>query len=341
MEKSNRFLELDALRGIAAIMVVFFHFSVTTALSAMFNLGVTGVELFFMISGFVIYMSLTKAKGSLEFIINRVSRLYPTYWACVTLTFIFICIKEYTGKSADSYNPDIYDYLKNMTMFQYYVPGRDLDGVYWTLIIEMLFYIIMVLLFKVNLLKYIDLFGITTSIIMVSITSVPNCQTYARHIISVIPLFSAGIIFYKIFLLKDKLVLRYTLVLLSLISQIYLFHFRSRLIVEITQTEYAVMCSIYFILFTLLVNGKLKFAVNRITLFLGKISFSLYLIHCFLGSRVIIPALTSKYFHLNYFAAAYLITLPIVIILAYLINIYVEIPISKRMRNKLMLLADN
>ena len=57
---SHRFKELDALRGVAALMVMFFHFSLGRALPSVFKyirLGNTGVELFFMISGFVIFMS--------------------------------------------------------------------------------------------------------------------------------------------------------------------------------------------------------------------------------------------------------------------------------------------
>lgn len=56
--QSNRYTELDALRGIAALMVVFFHFTMDRPQGQMgFKLGVTGVDLFFIISGFVIFMS--------------------------------------------------------------------------------------------------------------------------------------------------------------------------------------------------------------------------------------------------------------------------------------------
>ena len=93
--KSKRFHELDALRGIAALMVVFFHFTIGRAEAKLgFKLGTTGVDLFFIISGFVIFMSLSKVKSSLDFVINRVSRLYPTYWVSVTFTFILIKLKS-------------------------------------------------------------------------------------------------------------------------------------------------------------------------------------------------------------------------------------------------------
>lgn len=88
---TKRYEELDALRRIAALMVVFFHFTLGRPEAKLgFKLGTTGVDLFFIISGLVIFMSLTRVKTSLDFVINRVSRLYPTYWTCATFTFIVI-----------------------------------------------------------------------------------------------------------------------------------------------------------------------------------------------------------------------------------------------------------
>src|ERR1044072_9360250 len=95
---SSRIKELDALRGIAALMVVFFHYTFWRPQAKLgFNLGTTGVDLFFMISGFVIFMSLLHINQSKEFVINRISRLYPGYWACVTFTFIALSVYRHSG----------------------------------------------------------------------------------------------------------------------------------------------------------------------------------------------------------------------------------------------------
>jgi peptidoglycan/LPS O-acetylase OafA/YrhL len=139
--KTKRFEELDALRGIAALMVVFFHFSMKRDdYNSFLKLGAVGVDLFFIISGFVIFMSLQKVSNSKDFIINRISRLYPTYWASVTLTFILIiCYGIFNG---NVYPQNIvFNYVGNMTMFQFYLRIPDIDGPYWTMIIEMIFYI--------------------------------------------------------------------------------------------------------------------------------------------------------------------------------------------------------
>ncbi|NNU33532.1 acyltransferase [Mucilaginibacter sp. S1162] len=58
----NRILELDALRGIAALLVVAFHFNIPLRDKLSLQWGVTGVDLFFMISGFVILLTLKNTK---------------------------------------------------------------------------------------------------------------------------------------------------------------------------------------------------------------------------------------------------------------------------------------
>ena len=90
--------ELDGLRGVAALAVVFYHY--TTRFSIKFNsdiisnvinfkYGHYGVQLFFVISGFVIFMSIEKVKSPFEFLYKRFVRLYPTFWMSLFLTFFY------------------------------------------------------------------------------------------------------------------------------------------------------------------------------------------------------------------------------------------------------------
>ena len=342
--KSNRYDELDALRGIAALAVVFFHLTVTRPEGqSFFKLGVTGVDLFFIISGFVIYMSLNKIKSSLEFVINRISRLYPTYWTAVTFAFFLVSIKslyQYKMLPPDNFT----NYLGNMTMFQYYLGIKDLDGPYWTMIIEMNFYIGILFLFHFRALKFLNIIGITLSITTVILTTfqsdfvIFNRILHALPVLSFIPLFFAGTILYEIYQNRSKLLLKYIILLGCLICQISLFKYAGRSSDYIIHLAYAIMLIVYFFLFILFVNGRLKFIVSKGTLFLGKISFPLYLIHQQISIGVIIPTLTKK-FHINFWIASFFIALPIAIMLASLIAFYVEIPIRKQMREKVYALA--
>jgi peptidoglycan/LPS O-acetylase OafA/YrhL len=103
MSKQNRLFELDVLRGIAALGVVMYHYTThydelyghSQKVLIYFPFGQYGVELFFIISGFVIFMSLERTKSSLDFIVGRFSRLYPAYWTAVILTFTIVTVTRF------------------------------------------------------------------------------------------------------------------------------------------------------------------------------------------------------------------------------------------------------
>ena len=197
----------------------------------------------------------------------------------------------------------------------------------------------MLLLFQFKVLKYLKPIGLALSLIVVIFASFFNSNLVFRifsyiPLLKFIPLFFAGIIFYKIYTEKYNTVENYCILLVCLVCQISLYNYSGWSMRFISQTEYASMLTIYFILFTLFVNGKLKIIVSKPSLFLGKISFALYLIHQKISIGYLIPTLVNKY-HVNYWIASLLITLPIVIGLAAIITDYIEVPFSKRMREKL------
>lgn len=337
---SNRLKELDALRGIAALMVVLFHFTMGRQEANLgFKLGTTGVDLFFIISGFVIFMSLSKVKNSKDFIINRISRLYPTYWACVSFTSLLtITYFSYT-KSDIAFSQYLIQYIGNMTMFQYYLNIPNIDDTYWTMIVEMNFYLLVFFVFHFNLTKYIKPIGLLLSTIITILTSFFNNPVIHKLSIYIpflpfMPLFFSGIIFYKIYTEKSKLFENYLILAIYLICQILLFHSSGKSKAFISQVEYAVMVSLFFLLFTLFVNGKLKFIVCKISLFLGKISFALYLTHLMVSYGFIIPLLTNR-FYINFWVSSLFVSLPIIIGIATIITYYIEIPLNKKMREKL------
>jgi peptidoglycan/LPS O-acetylase OafA/YrhL len=78
-DSKHRFAELDALRGIAALMVVLYHYTTkyqelyghTGATLIDLRAGRNGVQLFFAISGFVIFMTLERTKKPLDFIVHQ------------------------------------------------------------------------------------------------------------------------------------------------------------------------------------------------------------------------------------------------------------------------------
>jgi len=335
-----RLQELDALRGMAALMVVLFHFTMYRPQAALgFKLGVTGVDLFFIISGFVIFMSLMRVRKSMDFIINRVSRLYPTYWACVTFTFLLQLTVLFLNKHQSVAADLSLRYLGNMTMFQFYLGIEDLDGPYWTMIIEMLFYIGILVLFRKHLLRHLTSIGI--GIIVLTWLGIVffEGQYWFDFIYKWIPLlkympvFLAGTVCYKIYTQKGQLAHHYAVILFCLIAQVGFFGHGGNVGAYITRTEYTVMLMVYFGLFVLFVNRKLQFVVSKPTLFLGKISFALYLMHQYVSLEIIIPYLTRK-LHLHFWIAA-AVALVCVISLAAIVTYCIEIPYTRKMKNKL------
>ena len=340
-ENKNRLLVLDSLRGLAAIMVVFFHYTMNREQANYgFRLGTTGVDLFFIISGFVIFLSLNKVSSSYEFVVNRLVRLYPTYWASVTFTFILIYLTHYFQNIV--YDPiNIEYYLWNLTMFQFFNKIPDLDGPYWTLSIELLFYFLMLILFKIKVLKYANYIGLVLAVFFTICAHFCKEFTYIRvfmveyPLFQFIPLFFAGISFYDLYTKKQNRFFIYLSLIVYLICQILMYQYAGRSRNYISQTEYALMLSSFFILFFLFVNNKLGFIVSKYTIFLGKISFCLYLIHQYLGFNTIIPKMMDN-FGLNFWIAAVLIALPITILIATLITFFIEIPLNKKLKSLLL-----
>jgi peptidoglycan/LPS O-acetylase OafA/YrhL len=157
-----RMLELDALRGLAALSVVLFHYTThfertyghSAPLWAQVPFGKYGVQLFFAISGFVILTSLERVERARDFLWGRVARLYPAYWAGVALTFTAVSVLGLAGREFG-----VRTALINLTMFQEFFRVAHVDGVYWTLTVELSFYALVLVLLSTRVLgKVIPLF---------------------------------------------------------------------------------------------------------------------------------------------------------------------------------------
>ncbi|PKW27051.1 acyltransferase family protein [Phycicoccus duodecadis] len=139
----ERFGELDGLRGLAALGVVVYHLTVaydTVVVGApppAFRApwGEYGVELFFLISGFVILLTARRAHRPSDFVISRLSRLYPTYWLGLAVTLVVVLTSGLFPV------PSPATVAANLTMVQRWALVENVDPVYWTLAVEMQFYV--------------------------------------------------------------------------------------------------------------------------------------------------------------------------------------------------------
>ncbi|MFN8348217.1 MAG: acyltransferase [Spirosomataceae bacterium] len=326
-EKHQRLATLDTFRGIAALAVVLFHLMLHQA-EAPFQLGwgATGVDLFFIISGFVIFLTLNKTTSALDFVMARFSRLYPVYWTAVTLTAVFMVVGSWLGYSQLSWG----EYLANMTMFQHYFNVRDLDGSYWTLIVEMLFYGLMLLAFVSKQLDRLEWYGLGLVIgqllvhswLRVSAPSVYNTVQTIFPLINHFQLFWAGILFYKMYTQGyDKW--RVAGVVSAYAVTLFLYDKTGRSSLFLSFSEYVVTGIVYFTLFFLFISRRLEWINNRVTVYLGTISYSLYVIHHYFMVGVI-TILRDKFGWS--FIAAGVIALTSAFILATLITYFIEKP---------------
>ena len=151
---------LDALRGIAVVSVILYHYALAMKdvdtghlckiiikfVSDDIDLGKTGVVLFFVISGFIIPNSL-RLGGSLpteRFLFSRFFRLYPLYWISVLMCLLTLEATQW---------PHWYPIIANATMIQGLLGTYNINGASWTLSIELVFYAACLCMFWLGVLR--------------------------------------------------------------------------------------------------------------------------------------------------------------------------------------------
>ncbi|MGD1450457.1 acyltransferase family protein [Vibrio harveyi] len=320
--KKNRFIELDSVRGIAALAVVIYHYLYRyneLYTHQGLNLdwaywGKYGVQLFFIISGFVIFMSLERVKKPLDFIASRFTRLFPAYWIALIITTLVVYSFGLPGREVSLTSTVI-----NFTMLQEFFKVRHVDGVYWTLTVELIFYFWMFVLLCSNKLNYIQQFVFVLLVISIAYNlgfTPENKYIEKIFIVQYIPYFSIGIILFKGY--KEGLRLSNSILLLMSFWLMYI------------SNEFSVFCLSVFFVFIVYISVFCNVRILRIKVFtfLGSISYSLYLLHQNIGYVIINTGYKLEASPFVSIAAAFITS----IILASILTFYIEGPIMKLMR---------
>jgi peptidoglycan/LPS O-acetylase OafA/YrhL len=160
-EASSRVVAIDGLRGVAATLVVLNHLHGAVSRSASDWLwrpldwvarnGFLGVDIFFVISGFVIALSVSKGAPTLSyfgrFIIRRSIRLDPPYWSAILLEMLLMHLTLRFFPDRPVTLPSTPQLLAHVAYLQNLLGYGDIVSSFWTLCYEIQFYAFFVSLF--------------------------------------------------------------------------------------------------------------------------------------------------------------------------------------------------
>lgn len=270
---------LDSLRAFAALSVCLYHFVCTTTgfisttwVLDLFSVGKYGVQLFFVISGFVIPWAMFHAKFEFKnlfaFMLKRLARLEPPYLFSIVIALIILFLRE---KFLGPQNEHLAISFKQVALhLGYLIPFFNgykwLNQVYWTLAIEFQYYLFIALLF-IPLIRSKLIFRIFIYAAIIALSFVGS----ARFLPHWLPVFLIGI---TLFLYKAKLVGTkeyYSVTILLVAFCIY---------------KYPVVSVIYTLIPVLFVLFFEDLKIKGLN-FLGKTSYSIYLIHSLIGASFI------------------------------------------------------
>ena len=271
----KHFAGLDSLRGLASVSVAWFHLMYiwggVAAVVSFSKYGHFGVNLFFVISGFIIPWSMNRAGYSYSmagrFLLKRIARIEPPYLLSALLALIF----SFLGSHAPGYSgppfhlnwPALFSHLGYLNFFN----GLPwLQPVFWSLAVEFMFYMSMALIFPLLNSKDIKL---RFSAILVLLALIPfNRHNHFQFGFNM-PFFLIGIVLFQ---WKANLASGFStciyIITLVCISQIYM---------NIGQ----VLAGVGSALLVAFLNRPIPILHQ-----LGVISFSLYLVHIPVGSRI-------------------------------------------------------
>ncbi len=154
----QRFLFIDGLRALAALAVVFFHFYEAVSETAVswawhwvetiFTYGYLGVDVFFVLSGFVISYSIRNGDFSFRYFarfgLRRSARLDPAYWITILLEIILIYVGLHFFAGLNTPIPDLPTIVSHLFYAQDLLGHGNIVSIFWTLCYEFQFYVVLV-----------------------------------------------------------------------------------------------------------------------------------------------------------------------------------------------------
>ncbi len=219
---ASRLTTVDGLRAVACLLVIGFHYGVRWtppwivdiyypyhdlfAHIWILKFGRTHACFFFLVSGFVILLTLERCQGVMDFLRKRIARLWPTLVLCASITMIATYAfgpKEWTHGPI-SYVLSLLFIDPNTVRGLVHEPRLGwVDGAYWTLGVEMRFYLLVAALYLVGSKRFLPVW-LAAQVVSFAIGAPELARVHAldwpRMILQPVylPYFTAGICFYEI-----------------------------------------------------------------------------------------------------------------------------------------------
>ena len=289
----NRIQYMDGYRGLAILLVIAFHAYTRWPelvpygdqyAYPFFKIGWVGVRLFFLISGFVILMTLERSTHFTQFMYRRWLRLFPAMLICSVL--IFVTVGLFNARPSGI--PTFSSLVPGLTFTEielwrtlFGFPQHDLEGTFWSLYVEFKFYIFAALIYfwkgtRVLIASLVALFFLAS---LTSIITMHFPSTYSATIQQWLYIssfqhfgwFAAGASFYLYTKNKD---FHWFLIAvgIALLSSAFVKD------LDIKATLVATLMSALFAYSV--INERIQsWLSNRLFLFFGFISYPMYLIH--------------------------------------------------------------
>lgn len=345
--KTGHIATLDLLRLMAAMSVVFFHVFFRGAagepmmaqsfpeVAGLAIYGYLGVNLFFIISGFVIAWS-ADGRDWTHFALARFLRLYPGFVICLTITFAVLMLA-----ASPALPTSLKQYLANLTMFAPALGQPFMDGVYWSIVLELVFYGWVTLALMAGVFHRLKLELVTGWLAIVALNEMLIGSGALRmlFITEYGPLFAAGILLHHL-----RTHGRSSEALMLLAAAFALSCVTLRDTQGWMQEHYgASVPTAHLLVVNVLIHGiviaAIRFAgimrATPLTLALGGLTYPLYLLHQYVG-YVAIDALSPV---LGRWAAAFIVIAGLVLV-SWAIWRFAERPLQRRFRTILAPLVE-
>jgi len=349
----RRLPRLDALRGIAIILVFLFHYyarwtdlfpyGARFASFPLFRFGYMGVDLFFMISGFVIFLTLDNSKSLVEFALRRWIRLFP---AMLAATFVIYLTAPFFFERPAGV-PRAIDALPGLLFVDpawlSAIGGHtfgEFEAAFWSLFVEVKFYLVFSLLYRfvgaprtVRVLLSLSLAAMAFRLLDKGFVIAPIVRTGYLvlenvFILNYLPWFMIGLVVYQIRTRPQSAGPTWRIDMATM--------FAATAPLLLSERKHIYMLAAFVGLFLYGVfgeRGKWFFESKTLLLF-GAISYPLYLFHENMGVSIILKMHAAMPWLPGFF-----LPLPAICIVsggAFLIARFIEPPMQKALKERLL-----